>query len=115
MGREQNPTTGRRELELVTLEAELNQRAARMRRIAEERADALDARENELRRREAAIATLAAELAAERARLDAAHEQLRAELRPVEPVQPQPAAPRLIALPGPAPTARDPWANVLRR
>jgi hypothetical protein len=114
MGREQNPSIDRRELELVTREAELNQRAARMRRIAEERADALDAREDELGRREAAIVTLARELAAERALLDAAHARLREELRPVEPV-PAPARPRLVALPEPATRDRDPWANVLRR
>jgi hypothetical protein len=74
----------KRELELVTREAELNRRESRLRRAAEERAEALDAREAVLNRRETAIATLAAEVAAERERVECTRAQLLAEYRTLE-------------------------------
>lgn len=116
MPRFENAVVDRKELELVTREAELNRRESRLRRLAEERATTLDARELQLNRRETALATLASELAAERTRLDAARKQLLEELRRVEQRRLQ-ASPRWFAAPEVEPSRHeeDWWSKVLGR
>jgi hypothetical protein len=107
----------RRELELVTREAELNRNESRMRRLAEERVDAMDAREMQLNRRETALATLASELAAERERLTEARKQFLDELRRLDQRRLQ-SSPRWFAAPEAAEATEHEdgwWAKVLGR
>jgi hypothetical protein len=107
----------RRELELVTREAELNRYEARLRRLAEERVTAMDAREVQLNRRETALGSLACELAAERERLTQARAELLEELRRLEVRQRQ-ATPRWFAAPAATESTEHEdgwWAKVLGR
>jgi hypothetical protein len=106
----------RRELELVTREAELNRLESRLRRQAQERVTGMEARELQLNRRETALATLATELAGERSRLEAFRDSLLAETKKLEQRRIQ-QTPRWFAAPeaGASPPEEDWWAKVLGR